>query len=206
MTAPLLQPDDALRDAASLTFAVIRFAEGAAHSHRGSTARGMPRLGEDAYVFAPSLRHVRREDVPAFLAGLPSAAMLFPTTIRGVVALQLLNELSGDRAAGARKEFANQRGGLEELAASSASRRTRQFCLSSATRRTSFPSPCSCCGASGLPCTSAGTLGGWRATPGRPPDSICSGATGSSREAGRRRFGRSRAEWTILWPCRLTSA
>ncbi len=108
--------DDALRDAASLTFAVIRFAEGAAHSHRGSTARGMPRLGEDAYVFAPSLRHVRREDVPAFLAGLPSAAMLFPTTIRGVVALQLLNELSGDRAAGARKEFANQRGGLEELA------------------------------------------------------------------------------------------
>ncbi len=85
--------------------------------HTGVPRReAMPRLGEDAYVFAPSLRHVRREDVPAFLAGLPSAAMLFPTTIRGVVALQLLNELSGDRAAGARKEFANQRGGLEELA------------------------------------------------------------------------------------------
>jgi len=116
MTAPLLQPDDALREAASLRFAVIRFAEGAAHARRGSTAPGPPRLGEDAYVFAPSLRRVRREDVPAFLAGLPSPALLFPTTTRGVVALQLLSELSGDRAAGARKELANQRGGLEELA------------------------------------------------------------------------------------------
>jgi hypothetical protein len=116
MTAPLLQPDDALRDAASLTFAVIRFAEGAAHARRGSTSPGMPRLGEDAYVFAPSGRRVRPEDVPAFLAGLPCPAILYPTTIRGVVALQLLSELSGDRAAGARKEFANQRGGLEELA------------------------------------------------------------------------------------------
>src|SRR5512134_2729378 len=116
MTASLLQPDDALRHAASLTFAIIRFAEGAAHAARSSTTPGMPRLGEDAYVFAPSLRRVHREDVPAFLAGLSSPALLFPTTTRGVVVLQLLSELSGDRAASARKEFANQRHGLEELA------------------------------------------------------------------------------------------
>jgi len=165
----------------------------------------MPRLGEDAYVFAPSLRHVRREDVPAFLAGLPSAAMLFPTTIRGVVALQLLNELSGDRAAGARKEFANQRGGLEELAGQLGLTADSPILLEFGDEA-HVVSLAVLLLLSGLPCPSAGTLGGWRATPGRPPDSICSGATGSSREAGRRRFGRSRAEWTILWPCRLTSA
>jgi hypothetical protein len=42
--------------------------------------------------------------------------MLLPTTTRGIVSLQLLNELSGERATGARKEFANQRAGLQELA------------------------------------------------------------------------------------------
>src|SRR6266568_7178614 len=45
--------DDALRDAASLTFAVIRFAEGAAHSHRGSTARGHATLGRGCVRFRP---------------------------------------------------------------------------------------------------------------------------------------------------------
>src|SRR5437016_125413 len=115
MSAPLLQPDDALRDAASLAFALIRFAEGAAHPLRG-TPSGTPRVGDEVYVFGPSSRRVPREDVPKFLAGLPAPAMLYPTTIRGIIALQLLSELSGDRAAGARKEFANQRGGLDEVA------------------------------------------------------------------------------------------
>src|SRR2546430_12937992 len=115
MSAPLLQPDDALRDAASLAFALIRFAEGAAHPLRG-TPSGTPRVGDEVYVFGPSSRRVPREDVPKFLAGLPAPAMLYPTTIRGIIALQLLSELSGDRAAGARKEFANQRGGLDEMA------------------------------------------------------------------------------------------
>src|SRR5438093_12144053 len=101
MSAPLLQPDDALRDAAALAFAVIRFAEGAAHPMRG-TPPGMPRVGDEVYVFSPSLRRVPREDVPKFLAGLAAPAMLYPTTVRGIIALQLLNELSGDRSAGAR--------------------------------------------------------------------------------------------------------
>jgi len=115
MSAPLLQPDDTLRDAATLTFALIRFAQGAAHPPRVSPP-GIPRLGEEAWVFAPSVRRVRLEDAPAFLAGLPCPAMLLPTTTRGIVSLQLLNELSGERATGARKEFANQRAGLQELA------------------------------------------------------------------------------------------
>lgn len=115
MTAPLFQPDDSLRDAAALTFAIIRFAEGAAHPPRVQR-EGLPRLGEETWKFAPSTRQVSLEDVPAFLAGLPSPAMLCPTTTRGIVALQLLSELSGERATGARKEFANQRAGLQEMA------------------------------------------------------------------------------------------
>jgi hypothetical protein len=108
--------NDTVDDMAWLTFTVIRFAEGAAHPPRGYKAPGMPRLGEDTWVFPPSSRRLRREEVPAFLAGLPSPAMLFPTTTRGVVAIQLLSELSGDRAAAARKEFANQRSNLEDMA------------------------------------------------------------------------------------------
>lgn len=117
MTAPLPESDDVLMQAASLAFALIRFEEGAAHPFRASTPPGMPRIGEDAYVFAPSWREVPREEVSAFLAGLPSPALLSPTTTRGVVALTLLGELSGERAAWARKTLTNQRAGLEELAA-----------------------------------------------------------------------------------------
>jgi hypothetical protein len=115
MTAPVLQPDDSLRDAAALTFAVMRFAEGAAHPPRVQP-EGLPRLGEETWIFVPSNRRVSFEDVPAFLAGLPSPALLCPTTTRGIVALHLLSELSGERASGARKNFANQRAGLQEMA------------------------------------------------------------------------------------------
>ena len=115
MTAPVLHPDDALLQAASLAFAVVRFADGAAHTPRGAKPPGVPRLGDEVYIFAPSSRRVLREDVPTFLAALPSPAMLFPTTTRGLVALQLLTELSGDRAEGAQKEFVNQRGNLEDM-------------------------------------------------------------------------------------------
>jgi len=90
MSAPLLQPDDTLRDAATLTFALIRFAQGAAHPPRVSPP-GIPRLGEEAWVFAPSVRRVRLEDAPAFLAGLPCPAMLLPTTTRGIVSLAVLS-------------------------------------------------------------------------------------------------------------------
>jgi hypothetical protein len=116
MSAPLLQPEDALlMNAASLAFAVIRFAEGAAHPRRGTPA-DLPRVGEDVYVFGPSSRRVPRDDVPRFLARLPAPVILYPTTVRGIIALQLLSELSGDRAAGARKELGNQRVGLDEMA------------------------------------------------------------------------------------------
>lgn len=41
MTTSELQPDDALRQAATLTFATIRFAEGAAHPSRGHSPPGI---------------------------------------------------------------------------------------------------------------------------------------------------------------------
>jgi hypothetical protein len=113
MTAPRLDPDDLLLQAASLAFALLRFEEGAAHPHRGSTPPGMLRLGEEAYQFTPSWRSVPRADVPAFLAALPSPALLSPTTTRGTVALTLLAELSGERAVWARKTLTNQRACLE---------------------------------------------------------------------------------------------
>jgi hypothetical protein len=117
MMAPLPGSDEALLQAGSLAFAMIRFADGAAHPSRQAHAQGTPRLGKDVYVFAPSYRHVPREEVPVFLAGLPSPAMLMSTTTRGIVALLLLDELSGERGAAARKTFANQQAGLEALAA-----------------------------------------------------------------------------------------
>jgi hypothetical protein len=112
----MLPFDDALLQAGSLAFAMIRFADGAAHPSRGARSPDMPRLGKDVYMFAPSYRRVPREEVPAFLAGLPSPAMLMPTTTRGIVALLLLDELSGERGAAARHTFANQQAGLEHLA------------------------------------------------------------------------------------------
>jgi hypothetical protein len=47
MTAPLLDPDGAPFQAASLAFALIRFEEGAAHPFRGSTPPGVLRIGTD---------------------------------------------------------------------------------------------------------------------------------------------------------------
>jgi Asp-tRNA(Asn)/Glu-tRNA(Gln) amidotransferase A subunit family amidase len=115
MTEPPLVPDDTLMEAASLAFAMVRFEEASAHWPRHSIPPGAPRLGEDAYGFLPSLRRVPRDGVVAFLAGLSSPAILTPSTMRGVVALTLTDELSGERAAGAKKEFSNQQLGLEEM-------------------------------------------------------------------------------------------
>src|SRR5687767_6240901 len=111
-----LRSDEALLQAASLTFAMLRFAEGAAHPSRGATPPDSPRLGAEAYMFAPSSRLVLHDQVPAFLASLSSPAVLLPTTTRGVVALLLLEELSGERAAAARHAFANNRANLDYLA------------------------------------------------------------------------------------------
>jgi len=107
--------DEDRRAAANLAFAVIRFAQGAAPLPRGYKSAGVPRLGEDMYVFAPESRRVRRDEVPGILAGLPSPAVIYPTMTRAVVAVQLLSELSGDRAAAARKELTNQRENLADM-------------------------------------------------------------------------------------------
>jgi hypothetical protein len=114
MTGSTFVPDDTLMEAASLAFAMVRFEEVSAHWARHSIPPGVPHLGVDAYSFLPS-RRVPRDGVAVFLAGLSSPAILTPTTIRGVVALILVDELSGDRAVGARKEFSNQQLGLEEM-------------------------------------------------------------------------------------------
>lgn len=109
--------DDPLVQASSLAFAMIRFASGAAHPARGAHAPGEPRLGRDVYAFTPGFRAVPRHEVPAFLASLSSPAMLLPTTTQGIVALFVLDELSGERAAAARANLANQQNGLQHLAA-----------------------------------------------------------------------------------------
>ena len=54
-------------------------------------------------------------EVASFLAGLPSPAMLLQTTVRGTLSVVLLEELSGERAQAARREFDNQRTLLEEM-------------------------------------------------------------------------------------------
>ena len=100
-----LSADETTLEAATLAFAMLRFAEGAAHP---LLAAGSSRLGRDFYVFSPATRQVPREEVPAFLASLTSPALLYPTTTRGLVALLLLNELSGERATAAQHTLANQ--------------------------------------------------------------------------------------------------
>jgi Asp-tRNA(Asn)/Glu-tRNA(Gln) amidotransferase A subunit family amidase len=115
MTGSTLVPDDTLMEAASLAFAMVRFEEVSAHWARHSSPPGVPRLGVDTYSFLPSSRRVPRDGVAAFLAGLSSPAILTPSTMRGVVALILVDELSGDRAVATQKEFSNQMLGLEEM-------------------------------------------------------------------------------------------
>lgn len=117
MTAPAPGSDDARREAAALAFALLRFESAAAHPNRASTPPGCPRIGEDALLFVPSWRPVPNADVVAFLAGLPSPALLSPTTTRGVVSLLLVEELTGDRATWGRKTLSNQRAGLEQIVA-----------------------------------------------------------------------------------------
>jgi hypothetical protein len=107
--------DREIEEAASLAFAIIRFAQGAAHPPRGARPPGTPKLGEDAFIFLPSERRVSSEDVPAFLSRLASPALISATTTKGIVSMHLLDELHGDRAKGARHIFTNQRAGLDDM-------------------------------------------------------------------------------------------
>lgn len=117
MTALAPNPDDVRLQAARLAAALIRFEQSAAHLASGATPRGTRRVGTEAYRFLPSWRTVPREEVERFLVALPSPAFLAPTTIRGVIALTLLHELSGERRQGAEKTLANYAAGLDDLSA-----------------------------------------------------------------------------------------
>jgi hypothetical protein len=104
-----------LREAAELAFALIRFGTGAAHEPPGSRPAGFPHMGVEAFQFMPASARIASGEVASFLAGLPSPAMLLQTTVRGTLSLVLLEELSGERAQAARREFDNQRTLLEEM-------------------------------------------------------------------------------------------
>jgi hypothetical protein len=102
--------------AASLAFALLRFADGAAHPDYTATPAGMLRTGIDCYIFTPSWKRIAIRDVPRYLADLPSPAILAGTTTRGIASLTLVDELQGDRRAWARKTIDNQCDGLTTMA------------------------------------------------------------------------------------------
>ena len=117
MTAIAANTDDVRLAAARLAAALIRFEQVAAHPMGGSPPPGALRVGIDAYIFMPSLRRVPLDQVETFLVGLPSPAMLAPTTRRGMIALTLLHELSGDRRRGFEHELDNFAAALAEIGA-----------------------------------------------------------------------------------------
>lgn len=101
-------PDDNLRrEAARLAFAAIRFEEKLSHLLGSSSPPGQPVLGIDTYSFTPSWRQIPRAEVESFLAALPSPALMSPTLTRGMIALTLLNELTGDRRKWGEKTLSN---------------------------------------------------------------------------------------------------
>jgi hypothetical protein len=102
-------------EAARIAVALLRFEELAAHLSDAHTSPGALRVGVDAYTFSPSWRQVPHSQVEAFLVALPSPVLLAPTTIRGVIALTLLHELSGERRRWAEKTYSNFATGLDEL-------------------------------------------------------------------------------------------
>lgn len=110
-----LAGEEAVTQAAALTFTMLRFEQESAHQSRAEDPHP-GRLGDDKFIFLPSWRSTPREDVVPFLASLNSPALLFPTTTRGVVSLILLEDLNGDRQRWAQKTFDNQLAGIDDLA------------------------------------------------------------------------------------------
>ncbi len=115
MTAIAANTDDVRLEAARLASALLRFAQVATHPLHGYTPPGSLTVGTDAYVFMPSGHKVPRDQIETFLVRLPSPALLAPTTMRGMIALILLHELSGDRRRGFQYELDNFAAGLEEI-------------------------------------------------------------------------------------------
>lgn len=116
MAAPAFAPDDLPLEAARLAAAMLRFQEPLAHLMRKHTTAGMPIVGVDSYSFLPSPKAVPRDRVAEYLAALASPAMLAPTTLRGLVSLFLLQDLTGDRRAAMQHELDNQCAILAECA------------------------------------------------------------------------------------------
>lgn len=117
MTAIAPGSDELRLEAARIASALIRFDEVLAHPLSHNPPSGIPVVGTDAYVFIPSWRTVLRQEVESFLVGLPSPALLSPTLIRGMVALTLLHELSGERRRWAEKTLSNFTAGFDEQSA-----------------------------------------------------------------------------------------
>src|SRR3989442_9819422 len=103
------------RKSPTLASALHRIASIAPHPLTTSTPPGSLRVGTEAYVFIPSSRWVPLDQLETFLVSLPSPALLAPTTIRGMIALTLLHELSGERRRGFEHELDNCAAALEEI-------------------------------------------------------------------------------------------
>ncbi len=110
MSVPAIASDD-LHDAAEIAAAFLRFIEKAAHPFPGHTPKGDPVLGRDVYHFVPGPR-VLRDKVADYLAMLPGPAILAPTTTRGMIAVMLVAELSGQRRVSAQHSMTNQSASL----------------------------------------------------------------------------------------------
>ena len=111
MTSVAATTDDVRLEAARPASALIRFAQVAAHPR----SPGSLQVWIDEYVFMPSSRRVPRDQLERFLVSLPSPALLAPTTVRGMIALNLLHELSGDRRRGFEHELDNCVAALDEI-------------------------------------------------------------------------------------------
>ena len=108
MASPIPQQEHTFREAAEITAAMLRFQEPLAHLAKKHTPEGMPIIGIDSYSFLPSPRPVPRDEVATYLTTLPSPAFLAPTTMRGVIAVQFLNELGGQRRTSMERQLENQ--------------------------------------------------------------------------------------------------
>lgn len=115
MTGESTGANGELIQAATLAFAMLRFEEGASHPPTWHTPPGLLKVGTEGWIFAPSRRVVPRDEVPAFLTGLGSPALLFPSTLRGIVTLLRLDELAGERRAAAEHALRNQRAVIEDV-------------------------------------------------------------------------------------------
>jgi len=116
MASPAFVHDDLAHHAAELAAAMLRFLEPLAHLARFRSSKPAPIVGVDAYVFSPSPRLIPRDQVAGYLAALPSPAVLAPTTTRGVIALTMLHELSGERRTAMQHQLDNQLAALEAFA------------------------------------------------------------------------------------------